>query len=198
MSDTHSIGDLETVNIRDLNTHYRNPRRGDVAVIKQSMRANGVYNPMVVNRGTFTGRKMEVIAGNHRLLALRELADEHPDDPAWTRADVYVVDVDEDRATRILLADNRTSDLGGYDNDELLGLLDDLDGDYIGTGYTDDYVDALLGANTPDDWLDGEDDAEIENAQHNYSIVVDCRSEQEQVQLLEKFMEEGLECRAIM
>lgn len=133
--DTANIGTPKRVPLTDLNLYHKNPRVGDTQAIKDSMLANGVFNPLVVNKGDKTGRPMEVLAGNHRLKALRELAAEHPDDPAWGEVDVYLVDVDEERATKILLSDNRTSDLGAYDNALLLEMLETIDHDLDGTGY---------------------------------------------------------------
>ena len=141
--DTANIGALERADIADLATYYKNARRGDVGAIAASMQVNGVYRPLVVNRGTHTGRPMEVLAGNHSLMAMRQLAEENPEDTRWQHADVYVVDVDEDRATRIVLADNRTSDLGGYDDEQLLELVEAVDHDLDGTGYDYDDLDML-------------------------------------------------------
>jgi hypothetical protein len=45
---------------------------------------------------------MEVLAGNHRLIAARELG--------WEHLAVVCMDVDEEQARRILLVDNRSSD----------------------------------------------------------------------------------------
>lgn len=131
-------GEPERHHVSDLNTYHRNPRTGDVEAIMASMKANGVYKPIVVNRGTHTGRPMEVLAGNHSLKALRNLAEQHPDQEQWQKVDTWVVDVDEDRAARIVLADNRTSDLASYDDEELASLLGTLDGDLEGTGFDPD------------------------------------------------------------
>ena len=160
---TANIGALERADIADLATYYKNARRGDVGAIAASMQVNGVYRPLVVNRGTHTGRPMEVLAGNHSLMAMRRLAEENPDDARWQRADVYVVDVDEDRATRIVLADNRTSELGGYDDEQLLELVEAVDYDLDGTGYDYDDLDVLRdladGAPGLDDMDDDGEDA---------------------------------------
>lgn len=142
MTDFAGIGAPETLDISELSLYHRNPRRGDVAAIAASMAANGVYKPLVVNRGSHTGRPMEVLAGNHSLRALRLLTEQEPDQTRWRRADCWVVDVDDDRAARIVLADNRTADLGDYDTAELAELLSGLDGDLAGTGYDlDDLAD---------------------------------------------------------
>lgn len=127
--------ELEYVPVKELRTFHRNPRQGDVAAIQRSLRVNGQYRPIVANRGTHTGRLNEVLAGNHTLMASREEGME-------TVAVVWV-DVDNDQCTRIVAADNRTADLGGYDERllaELLGDLPDLDG----TGYDPGDLDALV------------------------------------------------------
>jgi hypothetical protein len=59
---------------------------------------------------------------------------------------VYWVDVDDTEAQRILLADNRVSDLATWDDSILVGLLEGLanDGALLGSGYDGDDLDALL------------------------------------------------------
>jgi hypothetical protein len=107
-----------------------NPRRGNVEAIADSLRTSGQYRPIVVNR-----RDRRVLAGNHTLAAAKALG--------WTEIAVTWVDVDDDEARRIVLADNRLNDLAGYDNRELADLLRALP-DLGGTGYTSTEVDDLL------------------------------------------------------
>src|SRR5829696_948073 len=123
---------LETVSVplRDLRPHSHNPRRGGVAAIAESLRRHRQYRPIVVNRP-----RMEVLAGNHTLLAALELG--------WSALDATFVSVDEEQAKRILLVDNRTSDLAGYDLPALADLLEDLP-DLEGTGYDEAELGALL------------------------------------------------------
>lgn len=126
--------------VADLRTYHRNPRRGDVTVIRRSLVVNGQYRPLVVNRGTHTGRSNEVLAGNHTLAAAR--------DEGWPEIAVCWVDVDDDQAARIVAADNRTADLASYDERllvELLGDLPDLDGTGYDPGDLEDLVRALEG-----------------------------------------------------
>src|SRR5918995_2272914 len=109
------------VPITSLKPFVGNPRRGDLDGIKASLAANGQYRPVVVNR-----RTMEVLAGNHTLRAARELG--------WDELAATFVDADDELAKRIVLVDNRSSDLAGYDDvalAELLSGLPELDG----TGY---------------------------------------------------------------
>lgn len=133
-----------TVAPGELHTFHRNPRRGDTATIAASLRAHGQYKPIVVNRGTHTGRPNEVLAGNHTLMAIRDLAERFPDDDRWQSVLVHWVDVDDDRASRIVLVDNRASEIGTVDTDTLYELLTTLENpDLDGTGYDDDYMTML-------------------------------------------------------
>lgn len=76
------LGHTQTIPTNQLHTHHKNPRRGDVQAIADSLRVNGQFRPIVVNRGTHTGRPMEVLAGNHTLMAARDLAEEGVRDSA--------------------------------------------------------------------------------------------------------------------
>lgn len=143
MSETTLEGTGRKVHPSELNLYWRNPRVGNVDVIKSSLRAHGQYKPVLVNRGTHTGRENEVLAGNHTLKAIRDLAEEYPDDERWQEVDVWEIDVDDDRATRIVIADNRTAELGHTDSSALSELLVELD-DLDGTGYSDDDLEDLL------------------------------------------------------
>lgn len=125
----------DRVPVAALHTYHRNPRRGVTTAIAQSLRVNGQYRPIVVNKGTHTGRPSEVLAGNHTLVAARDLG--------WGEITVCWVDVDDDQAARIVTADNRTADLGDYDDRLLAELLTDLP-DLDGTGYDPGDLDDLL------------------------------------------------------
>lgn len=144
------IGTTSRVAASDLHTFHKNARRGDLDVIASSLRAHGQYKPVVANIGTHTGRPNEVLAGNHTLMAIRNLIEEGT--PGWDGVLVHWVDVDEDRATRIVLADNRTAEKGSYDHDLLFDLVDSLGADLDGTGYTDDDLTMLseLAGGAPD------------------------------------------------
>lgn len=145
----------ERVHVDDLYTFEKNPRRGDVAKVADSLRLRGQYRPIVVNRGTHTGRDMEVLAGNHTLLAARSLG--------WQQIDVGIIDVDEQTARGIVLADNRLADLGGYDEATLVELLESLD-DMAGTGYDDADLEELLAAQRqPAEQTDRDDAPAVED-----------------------------------
>lgn len=120
------------VPIDGLHRYERNPRRGSVQAIKESLRENGQYKPLVVRVGS-----NEVLAGNHTLQAATELG--------WKEIAVTFVDVDDDEAARIVLVDNRSQDAAGYDQAALRGLLESLPEPSRGTGFKQDALDALLG-----------------------------------------------------
>lgn len=150
-------GRADRLATKDLTPFHGNPRRGNVDVIAESLEASGQYRPIVVNEGTKTGRRLEVLAGNHTLAAAHKLG--------WSEIDVWLVDVDEAAAKRIVAADNRTADLGDYDNEALIALLESLD-DLTGTGYSDTDLETLLGKSgdedAPDDFPSYDDDIEVE------------------------------------
>lgn len=118
--------------ITKVRPHPSNPRNGDVDAIAQSILVNGYIAPIIAQQSTG-----HILAGNHRYHALLSLgADVAP---------VIWVDVDEQAATRYLLADNRTSDLGVYDNAQLVELLEMLaeQDDLMGSGYNEHDLEAL-------------------------------------------------------
>lgn len=168
-----------------LRTYYKNPRRGDVEEIKKSLAVNGQYKPIVVNVGSHTGRKNEVLAGNHTLAAARDLG--------WVTIAVSMVDVDEDQAKRIVLVDNRTGDKASYDLDELAELLDGLDS-LDGTGYTDADLESLLAGEDDDA---PEPEPEGKDTPRAFGVVVMVSSEAEQLELMTRLLEEGLPARAL-
>jgi DNA modification methylase len=132
-ADEYEEQEYRIAELSELREHPDNPRLGDVGAISVSIEANGMYGALVVQKST-----MYVLAGNHRLKALRALNRK--------RVPVIIRDVDDVTAMRILLGDNRHSDLASYDNVKLAELLIQaaLDGNLLGTGYDGDDVDQLL------------------------------------------------------
>jgi DNA modification methylase len=123
-----------------------NARRGDIKVIRASVARHGQYRSIVVRQ--LEDGSHVIVAGNHTALALA--AEGHE----TARADL--IECDEGEARRINLADNRSAELGGYDDEALAALLSSLDGDFGGTGWLQEDLDALLRAepesrNDPDD-----------------------------------------------
>lgn len=128
------LGDL-LVPVESLTTYHRNPRRGDVDTIAASLRRFGQYRAIGVNAGTFTDRPDEVLAGNHTLTAARA--------NTWTHIARTVIDVDDEDAQRIVVADNGTADLGTYDTASLLEHLVAMADNLEGLGYTEGDIEQL-------------------------------------------------------
>jgi DNA modification methylase len=124
----------ELVAISALKRHPRNVNRGDLVAIGDSITENGFYGAVVAQRSTgYT------LAGNHRYEAAQTAG--------LSEVPVIWVDVDDDRALRILLVDNRTTRLGEDDQEALAVLLQQILSDsetLAGTGYDEAALDALL------------------------------------------------------
>jgi ParB-like chromosome segregation protein Spo0J len=123
------------------------------------LKTNGQYKPIVVQKST-----QQILAGNHLWKAAKELN--------WQLIDVVYVDVDAEGAKRIVAADNRLGELGTYDEQALLDLLEDID--LSGTGYEpadlDDLL-AFLDEKTAVDWKTGNPlQAQQENVQHRPTL----------------------------
>ena len=116
-----------------LQTHPHNPRKGHLPAIAESLDAFGQMKPIVSKDGV-------IYSGNHTYRAAVELLN-------WTHiATVDGTHLNEDELERYLIGDNRTSDLGTYDDDALSGLLARYQdqGRLVGTGYSADEVDDYL------------------------------------------------------
>jgi len=122
--------EYQLTKINDIKPHPKNPRLNDLARIEESIGVNGFYGALVVNK-----RTGYILAGNHRYkAAIAQKLEELP---------VIYVDVDDQTALRIMAADNRTSDLGGYDEEALATLLNGLEG-LTGSGYDQAALDILI------------------------------------------------------
>jgi len=127
--------ETETLLAETLKEYPGNPRKGDIDKIAESLKANGQYKPIVVQKSTNF-----VLVGNHTLKAIKKLG--------WDFVDAVILDVDDVEAKRIVLADNRTSDGSTYDYmllNEMLMSLPDLEG----TGYDKAALDQLINTVNP-------------------------------------------------
>lgn len=131
------------VPIENLSLMLGNPRIGDVEAVKRSYKKFGQRKPIVARRlgiaenGFGSGT---VTAGNHQLEAAKALG--------WTEIAVVFIDEDENTAKAFSLADNRTHDLGYYDDVQLNTLLKEMesfDKDlFKATGYNSNDIEALI------------------------------------------------------
>lgn len=112
----------ELVELASLVEYPGNARRGNIPLVRESLRTHGQYRPIVAQVGT-----RYILAGNHTAKAAIE--------EGWSHLLVTWVEVDEEQARRINLVDNRSNDEATYDFEALDELLASLDGNYSGTGF---------------------------------------------------------------
>jgi hypothetical protein len=117
-----------------------NPRRGDVEATARSLQRFRQRKPIVVHRDTG-----EVEAGNHTLEAAISLG--------WEYIAVLYVEESPEEAKAFSLADNRTGDLGGYDDDALAKMIQEVfdhDAELLAAAsYGAEDIEALLAKSEP-------------------------------------------------
>lgn len=108
--------DLETLGVplKELKLQKGNARVGDVEAIKRSYERFGQRKPIVAHKKTKT-----ILAGNHQYQAAQALG--------WEKIAVVWVDDDEETAKAFSIADNRIGQLGEWDLESLVSVLDELD-----------------------------------------------------------------------
>jgi|TARA_B100001094_G_scaffold56493_1_gene51982 site-specific DNA-methyltransferase (adenine-specific) len=142
----HSLQSL-AINIDKLSFLEGNPRQGDVEAVAKSYKQFGQRKPIVATTNHV------VIAGNHQLAAARQLG--------WDEIAVVITDDDELTAKAFALADNRTAELGSYDDDLLADLLSEVSSVpelMDSTGFSEDDLFDLIGF---DDDLEDEEEIEL-------------------------------------
>lgn len=133
---------FETLKLDELIPFPGNARRGDIDGIRSSVRTHGQYRALVVRR---TKGGDVILAGNHTARAL--IAE------GFDQARCEVIECSDADAIKINLGDNNWADKATNDDAALADLLELLDGDFEGTGYTDeDFADirAIVGSDDDD------------------------------------------------
>ncbi len=151
-SGTHALT-IEHADPDTLKLWPGNARRGVIEGIKESIRVNGFYTPLIVQKST-----RQIIVGNHRFQAWRALAEEEPE-RFGDRVPAVFLDVNEARAQKINLADNKTADDASWDDEALVEQLQAImadEGDLAGTGFADDEFEDLQELLADDLMLDDE------------------------------------------
>lgn len=108
--------DLEglAVPLKDLKLQKGNARKGDVDAIKRSYERFGQRKPIVAHKKT-----KAILAGNHQYQAAKDLG--------WDKIAVVWVEDDAETAKAFSIADNRIGQLGEWDLENLVSVLDELD-----------------------------------------------------------------------
>ncbi len=175
----------------------------NLTAIKSSLARYSQRTPIVVNRNGSV-----ILKGNGTFEAAKELG--------WTHLAVVWVEDDQTTATGYAIADNRTSDLSEFDAEILTAQLQALKADDVeleDLGFSDAELNELIDAALPADdspaaaadesggasSSDAGDDSHDETDQlaTGFKVLIECSDEQQQTELLERFSDEGLECRAL-
>jgi len=168
----------ETVPIDSLSEDPSNARRHpqrNLEQIKASLRRFGQQKPIVVD-ATNTVR-----AGNGTLMAAKALG--------WKTISIVRSDLAKTELTAFAIADNRTAELAEWDAEILSATLADPEiGD---VGFLDEEIRKLTNQPLPE--LDS-----VEMPAEKWLIVVTCKDEADQAELLERFAADGIKCKALL
>ena len=202
---TETNRDVVRLEYRDLATLIRaprNPKNHNLSAIQLSLDRFGFVAPIIVDDAT--GR---LVAGHGRVDALqqRKASGQPPPDRIRAEGDRWLVPVVAGIAFRspveaesYLVSDNQTTMLGAWDDAKLAGLLADLaaQDSLGGTGFDAEDLDRLL-ADVAGPTKGSPEGLTVEQGLR-YQVIVACSDEEMQRTLLDRFAEEGLECRALI
>jgi hypothetical protein len=152
--------EYQEIPIDDIQPHPRNPNQGDVGGISTSIDANDFFGACIVQRSSGY-----ILVGNHRWMAAKAVG--------MKTIPVLYVECNDERALRILLADNQFAQLASMDENALIDLLKELtetETGLEGTGFTGDDIDEMmaglgLGGDGSDDKKPDKDEARRNLAQ---------------------------------
>ena len=194
---------VEYVSIGEVEKWPRNPKDHDLHEIRKSFYRFGFIKPILVDEGT-----KKLVAGHGRLDTLKILKDngKQPprgvqvvDDNTWLVPVLRGVKFDNPaEAEAFLLADNRLSEIGGWNQDilaEMLGEVVDVEGAIEGIGF--DYAE-IMDMISPKQKGNIDPNVKARGKGENYLIIVVCEDEEEQSDLLERFMSEGIQCKGVI
>lgn len=189
----------ETVAVADLKPHPKNPRKSDNAAIDRSIAENGFYGAVYAQRSSGF-----ILAGTHRWQRAQAAG--------FTEIPVIWLDVDDRQALKILAVDNRVVDRAGYDDEALSELLTTIlseCGGLEGSGYLPEDLDKIISevsdriiqeAQPSDVAEDPPEEPEqalsMPPADRQYFVVIHCKDEDDQADVLERLEADGLDCRA--
>lgn len=155
------------------------------ATVRASLQEFGQVQVLVVESGT--GR---VIGGNCTLGECRALGMEE--------VMVCEVDLHGKDAGRLAAVLNRSAELAGWDDDALADLFRYLGDDALNLGWSEEELEALLAPPEPPQPPGADSPDQSDLLEDKFRILVECATEGEQLNLLDRFEKEGIRCRAYM
>lgn len=182
----------------------KNPKEHDIEEIIRSFQRFGFTNPLIVDSNT-----NKLVAGHGRLQALIYLQNRQQQAPDGIRTDGngfwYVPTIEraflnENEAMAYIIADNKLTEIGNWDNDKLSDMVNELlendvnltDG--IGIYNLNEFIDELNQLETT-----AKDTVETnpEAYEAQFLVVVVAQNEKEQESLFVELTERGHECRIL-
>jgi hypothetical protein len=162
-----------------------NARKHDEAKLGNSVIAHGQYRTVVVRKQDPPEPEYTILAGHGTVEAMRA--------KGHTKVRCELIACTDEEALSINLVDNRTSDLATYDPAALASQLEAArEFAFEGTGWdlkaAAQYLDPDAGDNGPAG----------DPPSSTWAIIIECRDEEQQADLLKKFDEEGLSCRPLI
>jgi hypothetical protein len=193
--------EIEYRPLDDLKGATVNPKNHSIPELRQSIGRFGFAEAIVVD-----GRTGRLVAGHGRVEALQAIRQAGAEAPTGVQVDEleqWLVPVqtgwssrDDAEAQAFLVAANRLTETGGWQEAALAELLTDIVGTsqgLEGVGYSEKDIAALLGEH---DTITG--DAPVRDLSPGYQIVVSCADERQQATLLEELNGRGLVVRAVV
>lgn len=161
-------------------------------MIRKSLGKFGPLRSLAGRINPETG-EVEIKAGNGTFVEAGQLGIEklriverNPNELVVVVAD----DLTDEQWEQYAVADNRTSDLSDWDKEQLQLTHDAVD---LSDWFTEGEIKAWNEEDLPD-----EGDADTQEMPENWALLIHCEDEQRMNELMERFLEEGLECQALI
>lgn len=182
--------DVVQCKLEELKPYDRNSRTHSDAQVRQiadSIREFGWTTPILADEDGL------VLAGHGRLMAAKLLKLKMV--PVITMQGLT-----EKQKRAYVIADNKIAENAGWDEELLVGELEWLDDegfDLSLTGFDDKELSKLLeeDANSSGNAGGGDESGRLQSI---FEILIECKDERHQLELLEKLESEGIECRALV
>lgn len=179
------ITEFKRMRISEISGHKRNPKRHPK---NQADAMTGLLNEV---------GKADVLKAYYNAEGKLTLWDGHlrqgidPNQEWW----IAITDLNDDEANKMLVMFDPIAAMAEYEREQLDGLLRD-----VHTG--DEALQAMLAGLAKEAGIiptsvNGQS-AGVDNIPSQWAIMIECSSEQEQVELLERFTDEGIRCKALI
>jgi len=181
----------------------KNPKEHDIEEIMRSFKRFGFTNPLIVDSNT-----KKLVAGHGRLEALIYLKNRDQQAPDgikeenghWLVPTIERPFVNENEAMAYIIADNKLTEVGDWDNAKLADMVNELlenDVDLvsgIGIYNLDEFITEL---NTLEKTAKDTVETNPEVYEAQYLVIIVAETEREQENLFKEFQDRGLECRLL-